>query len=115
MSLAEKYLVQTLKETISQFQYLLGLSPGARMAIKTGSTERVFVSGYALTCQHSHRVGQAYTLQLAETGPSPAEVRPGCGWNPLAPTPPSCLIEVLPNERWILEGSCEAPGKLRHS
>lgn len=32
MSLAEKYLVQTLKETISQYQYLLGLSPGARMA-----------------------------------------------------------------------------------
>lgn len=77
MSLAEKYLVQNLKETISQYQYLLGLSPGARMAIKTGPTDRVFVSGCALTCQHSHRLAQDYSLQPAETGPSPAEVRPG--------------------------------------
>lgn len=85
------------------------------MATNTGPTDGVLVSCCALTCQPSHRLAETYNLQPAETGPSPAEVRPGCGLNPLAPTPPSHLIEVPPSERWILEGSCEAPGKLRHS
>lgn len=58
-SQAENYFVPLRtpppKETISQCQYLLGQSPGARTMVKTGPADQALGAGCTLTCQQSCR------------------------------------------------------------